>query len=60
MYTLLNTAKLNGINPEQYLTYVFERINDHKVNQIDQLLPWNVQLEKDAASTTVNEQQLAA
>jgi transposase len=60
MYTLLNTAKLNGINPERYLTYVFERINEHKVNQIDQLLPWNVQLAKDAESTTVNEQQLAA
>jgi transposase len=60
MYTLLNTAKLNGINPERYLTYVFERINDHKVNQIDELLPWNVQLEKDAGPTTVNEQQLAA
>jgi hypothetical protein len=39
---------------------VFERINEHKANQIDQLLPWNVQLEKVAESTTVNEQQLAA
>lgn len=49
MYTLLNTAKLNGINLQQYLEYVLARINDHKINQIDQLLPWNVTLAKKVA-----------
>ncbi len=59
MYTLLNTAKLNGINPERYLHYVLERINNHKINQIDQLLPWNVQLELET-STEATAQSTAA
>ena len=40
-YTLLETAKLNGINPQAYLTWVFETIADHPINRIDELLPWN-------------------
>jgi transposase len=47
MYSLLNTAKLNGFDPEAYLLHVLERIADHKINAVDQLLPWNVRLEKD-------------
>ena len=42
IYTLIGTAKLNGINPQHYLRYVLERIADHKVNRIDELLPWAV------------------
>jgi transposase len=33
---------MNGVDPEAYLHYVFERIADHPVNRIDELLPWNV------------------
>lgn len=44
MYSLLCTAKLNGLNPKAYMTHVFERIADHPVNRIDELLPWNVRL----------------
>ena len=42
MYTLLGTAKLNGINPQRYLRHVLERIADHPSNRIDELLPWVV------------------
>jgi hypothetical protein len=45
MYSLMNTAKLNGIEPEAYLTHVLTRIADHPVNRVDELQPWNVQLE---------------
>jgi len=42
IYTLLGTAKLNGINPQLYLRHVLERIADHPSNRIDELLPWVV------------------
>jgi len=42
MYTLIGTAKLCGLNPQAYLQYVLERIGDHQINRIDELLPWNV------------------
>jgi hypothetical protein len=43
IYTLIGTAKLNGIDPEAYLREVMTRIADHPINAIDQLLPWNIQ-----------------
>jgi len=42
IYTLLGTARLNELNPESYLRYVLERIADHPINQIEDLLPWNL------------------
>jgi transposase len=44
-YTLIETAKLNNINPVKYLHKVFEVIQDYKANRIEDLLPWNVKLE---------------
>ena len=44
MYSLIGCCKLSGIDPEAYLRYVFERIADHPINRIDELLPWNVRL----------------
>ena len=42
IYTLIGTAKLNELDPEGYLRHVLERIADHSINKIDELLPWNV------------------
>jgi transposase len=39
-YTLIETAKLNGVDPQAWLTDVLSRIADHKVNRIDELLSW--------------------
>jgi len=41
IYTLIETAKLNGVNPQAWLTDVLASIADHPINKIDQLLPWN-------------------
>ena len=41
-YTLLRTARLNGLDPEAYLRDVLERIGRHPVNRLSQLLPWNI------------------
>jgi transposase len=40
-YTLIETAKLNGVDPQAWLTDTLARIPDHKINRIDELLPWN-------------------
>src|SRR3954452_18738655 len=39
-YTLIESAKLNAIDPQAWLTEVLGRIADHKITRIDELLPW--------------------
>ncbi|QEE45236.1 IS66 family transposase [Rhizobium sp. WL3] len=39
--TIIETAKMNGLDPQGYLADVLDRIHDHKINRLDELLPWN-------------------
>ncbi len=39
-YTLIETAKLNDVDPQGWLTDVLSRIADHKITHMDELLPW--------------------
>jgi transposase len=41
IYSLIETAKLNGLDPQAWLRDVLERIADHPNNRIGELLPWN-------------------
>ena len=40
MYTIIETCKMNGVDPEAYLADVLARIADHSIHRIDELLPW--------------------
>ena len=52
IYTILQTATLNGLDPEAYLREVLASIADHPINRIDQLLPWNWAAHHAASAST--------
>lgn len=40
-YTLIETAKLNGVDPKSWLADTLARIPDYKITRVNELLPWN-------------------
>lgn len=49
MYSLIITAKLNGVDPRAWLADVLARIADHPASRLDELLPWNWKQARAAA-----------
>jgi hypothetical protein len=41
LYTLIQSARLNDVDPQVWLADVLARIADHPVGRLDELLPWN-------------------
>ena len=39
-FTLIETAKLNNVDPQAWLTWVLAQFADHKITRLDELLPW--------------------
>jgi hypothetical protein len=50
VYSLIGSAKLNGLDPQAYLRHLIERIGDHPINRIEELLPWRVDPQPDLAN----------
>jgi transposase len=48
LFTLIQSCKLNGVNPQAYLADLVGRISDHPVSRLDELLPWNWRAATDA------------
>lgn len=41
LYALIETCKLNAVDPQAWLAHVLERLPDHSIQRIDELLPWD-------------------
>ena len=52
VYSLIGTARMNGIDPYAYLRAVLERIGQHPINRIDELLPWNIAIDDPQPQAT--------
>ena len=49
---LIETAKMNALDPQAYLADLLDRIHDHKINRLDELLPsnWTALVAQDRAA----------
>jgi hypothetical protein len=52
IYTVAETAKLNGLDPEAYIAAVIDRLcRGHTIDRLSELLPWNFKPEKKTVAT---------
>ena len=49
-YTLIETAKINNVDPEAWLKWVLTHVADHKINRLDELMPWNWQSQQQSTA----------
>ena len=45
-FSLIQSAKLNDVDPQAWLADVLARLQDHPAKRIGELLPWNWQRER--------------
>jgi transposase len=50
VYTLIESCKLNDVNPQAWLAFVLAKLPDHPAKAIDELLPWNWKIAQDDAA----------
>jgi transposase len=50
MYTLIQTARLNDIDPQAWLADILARLNDHPIRDLDELLPWTWRATREPVS----------
>ena len=53
VYTLVETCKLNGVDPQAWLAHVLAKLPDHPAKRIDELLPWNWTASQQAIAEAV-------